>query len=119
MLLSFPVAEKEISEGARRRAEREGETAYGTSYPIRNCDELRRAIQSYGRAPKSERARLRRFIAKRRRELDCDKELPETWYAGKHNGSHVVIRSSSANLPHDDQPNYKMKARRRRRGDES
>lgn len=108
---------------ARERAERRGETAYGTSYPIRNCDELRRAIQSYGRAPASERARLRRFIARRRRELDCDTELPETWYAGSYGGTHVVVRSSHREKPEPDKPpSYKVRPdvpkRRKRRGNE-
>lgn len=115
------VAEKVISLRARRQAEREGDTAYGTSYPIRNCDELRRAIQAYGRAPKSERAKLRRFIARRRRELDCDQSMPESWYAGEHGGSHVVVRSKrQPAVKPDSQPTYRMKAdppRRRTRGD--
>lgn len=114
------VADKVISLRARKAAEREGDTAYGTSYPIRNCDELRRAIQAYGRAPKSERAKLRRFIARRRRELDCEQELPETWYAGEHGGSHVVVRSRrEPGVKPDSQPTYRMKPERprRKRGD--
>lgn len=74
------MAEKYISPEARREAEEEGETAYGTSYPIRNCDELRRAIQAYGRAPEDERAHLRRFIVRRKAGLGCPGvEIPETW----------------------------------------
>lgn len=74
------MAEQAISEEARRRAEAEGETGYGTSYPMRDCDEVRRAVEAYGRAPAEHRAQLRRRIAQRRMELGCDDvELPSTW----------------------------------------
>ena len=46
----------EISEAEREHLEAEGDTAYGTSYPVRNCEDLRNAIRAYGRAPASERA---------------------------------------------------------------
>ena len=71
----------DISTGERERLEAEGDTAYGTSYPIRNCADLRRAIQAYGRAPAEKRAGLRRFIARRRAELGCTNvALPEDWH---------------------------------------
>lgn len=116
------VAEKVISEHARQEAEAEGHTAYDHSFPIRNCDELHRAIQSYGRAPKSERARLRRFIARRRRELGCDKELPSTWYAGEHGRhGHVVVKSVKHKVEPDAEPSFRMKPdlpkRRKKSGD--
>lgn len=70
----------EISEEERRQAEEAGDTAYGTSYPIRNCEDLANAIQAYGRAPESERARLRQFIVRRKAELGCPGvEIPSTW----------------------------------------
>jgi hypothetical protein len=69
-----------VTEAERERAAAEGHTAYGTSYPIENCDQLRDAIQAYGRAPEAERAELRRFIVRRKIELGCDDvEIPETW----------------------------------------
>lgn len=70
----------EISLEERRELEKEGETAYGTSYPIRNCEDLHNAIQSYGRAPEDERAHLRRYIVRRKAELGCPEvDIPETW----------------------------------------
>ena len=69
-----------ISEGQREQAAAEGDTAYGTSFPIRNCSDLHNAIQAYGRAPAARRAELRRFIARRKLELGCpDVHLPEDW----------------------------------------
>ena len=70
----------EISESERERLEAKGETAYGTSYPIRNCKDLHNATQAYGRAPEHERARLRAFIIRRKHELGCDEPLPESWH---------------------------------------
>jgi hypothetical protein len=70
----------DISEEARQEAAAEGDTAYGESFPIRNCDDLSNAIQAYGRAPIERRAELRRFIVRRKAELGCpDVRLPESW----------------------------------------
>ena len=106
----------EIGTADRRRLEAEGDTAYGTSYPIRNCSDLRNAIKAYGRAPKSERAKLRRFIARRRRELGCTEPLPSDWHV-EHGGEHVVIRAAKS-PKHDSEPTYKVKPRGRKRDDE-
>lgn len=73
------MAEREFSTARRRKLEAEGETGYGESFPMPDCDAVRRAIQSYGRAPAEHRAQLRRKIAQRKIELGCDEELPETW----------------------------------------
>jgi hypothetical protein len=71
----------EVSEQERERLAREGDTAYGTSFPIRDCTDLHNAIQSYGRAPEHERATLRRFIVRRKAELGCPEvHLPEDWH---------------------------------------
>lgn len=70
----------DFSEAEREHLEAEGETAYGTSYPIRNCADLHNAVQAYGRAPVEKRAELRRFIVRRKAELGCsDVKLPEDW----------------------------------------
>lgn len=71
----------DISEGEREHLEAKGDTAYGTSFPVRNCEDLRNAIRAYGRAPAERRAELRRFIVRRRAELGCtDVALPEDWH---------------------------------------
>ena len=70
----------DISDAQREHAAAEGDTAYGTSYPVQNCDELRDAIRAYGRAPADKRAELRRFLVRRKAELGCpDVHLPEDW----------------------------------------
>lgn len=76
-----PMASKEWTEAERRRAQEKGDTAYGTSFPIEDCEDLKDAIQSYGRAPEHERARLRHFIVQRKAELGCPEvEIPENWH---------------------------------------
>lgn len=47
------------------------------SYPMPDCDAVRRAIHSYGRAPDSHRAPLAALIRKRNDQLSCGHELGE------------------------------------------
>lgn len=74
------MAEREFSEGERHEAAAEGHSLPDGSFPITDCDSLRRAIRSYGRAPDDHRAALRRLIVRRKAELGCPEvDLPETW----------------------------------------
>lgn len=71
----------EISQSERERLAAEGNTAYGTSYPVKNCVDLHNAIQAYGRAPEHERAALRRFLVREKARLGCpDVQIPEDWH---------------------------------------
>jgi len=45
-----------------------------------DCDAVKRARESYGRAPVGERSRLRKVIIRRHKELGCSEALPEEWY---------------------------------------
>lgn len=74
------MAERTFSDEERARLAAEGDALPDGSYPIPDCDALRRAIDSYGRET-GDRAALRRHIAKRKAELGCPGvELPETWH---------------------------------------
>ena len=74
------MAERTISTSERHRLAGEDATGYGESYPMQDCDEVRRAIAAYGRAPEERRAELRRSIVRRKIELGCDDvEIPATW----------------------------------------
>lgn len=68
-----------ISPRARKRLASEGKALPDGSYPIRNVDDLKNAIQSYGRSKKSERAKVRRHIIKRARGLGKSELIPEQW----------------------------------------
>ena len=61
----------------RRKLADRGKALPDGSFPIRNRDDLRDAIQSYGRAKDKDEAK--RWIEKRARELNAEKELPEDW----------------------------------------
>lgn len=73
------LAEKKIPAASRKKAAGKGQTAYGTSFPIRNVDELRRAIAAYGRAPEAKRATVKRFILSRAKALGAMNLVPESW----------------------------------------
>ena len=61
----------------RRKLAEEGKALPDGSFPIRNREDLQDAIQSYGRAKDKDEAK--RWIKKRARELNAEKELPEDW----------------------------------------
>jgi len=65
----------QISEQERADAAARGHALPDGSYPVRNCDEVRRAIDSYGRAPESHRAELAALIRRRNDELHCGHHL--------------------------------------------
>jgi hypothetical protein len=61
----------------RRSLAEHGKALPDGSFPIRNREDLKDAIQSYGRA--KDKAKAKRWIKKRARELNAEKELPEDW----------------------------------------
>lgn len=69
------MAEREFSEQERAELARRGHALPDGSYPMPDCDAVRRAIDSYGRAPESHRAQVRALIRKRNRELGCGHHL--------------------------------------------
>lgn len=64
----------------REKLAERGEAMKDGSFPIRNVEDLRNAIQSVGRAKDYDAAK--RWIMKRARELDAEDELPEDWTNG-------------------------------------
>lgn len=61
----------------RRKLADQGKALPDGSFPIRNREDLKDAIQSYGRA--NDKGKVKRWIKKRARELNAEKELPEDW----------------------------------------
>ena len=68
------MASREFSEQERAALARRGHALPDGSYPMPDCDAVRRAHQSYGRAPQSHRAAVRALANKRNRELGCGLE---------------------------------------------
>ena len=67
----------ELDTEQRRRLAERGEALPDGSFPIRNTEDLKDAIQSYGRA--NDKAEAKRWIKRRARELDAEDELPDDW----------------------------------------
>jgi hypothetical protein len=61
----------------RRKLADQGKALPDGSFPIRNREDLKDAIQSFGRA--KDRGEAKRWIKKRARELNAEEELPEDW----------------------------------------
>jgi hypothetical protein len=71
------MADREFSEAERQELAKKGHALPDGSYPQPDCDAVRRAIRSFGRAPQSHRAQLAALIRKRNDELRCGHELEE------------------------------------------
>lgn len=70
----------DYSEQARMEAARKGEALPDGSYPTRDCDELGKAVEAYGRETGS-KPKLRRYLIKRSVELGCTEKIPDNWEA--------------------------------------
>ena len=67
----------ELDTEERRKLADQGKALPDGSFPIRNREDLQDAIQSYGRA--KDKAKAKRWIKRRARELRAEKELPDDW----------------------------------------
>ena len=67
----------DLDTNERHKLAEEGKALPGGSFPIRNREDLKHAISSYGRAKDKDEAK--RWIKRRARELNAEKELPEDW----------------------------------------
>ncbi len=65
----------------REKAEGRGQAMPGGRFPIRNRDDLLKAIRAVGRAKGGEQGRtaVRRFIIKRARALGLTSLIPDSW----------------------------------------
>lgn len=68
-----------VTRRERKSLAQEGKALPDGSYPIRNEDDLKNAIQSYGRAKEGKRAAVRRHIIKRARQLKKQNLIPQEW----------------------------------------
>ena len=67
----------DLDTAERRKLADQGKALPDGSFPIRNREDLKDAIQSYGRA--NDKAEAKRWIKRRARELNAEKDLPEDW----------------------------------------
>jgi hypothetical protein len=79
-LTAAAVAElSKISEEERMELAEEGKALPDGAYPIRNVEDLKNAIQAYGRSKPSERRMVRKHIIKRARQLKQSDLIPDEW----------------------------------------
>jgi hypothetical protein len=69
----------DISPDVREKLAKQGKALPDGSFPIRNVDDLKNAIKSYGRANEEDRAKVRKHITKRARALGKSDMIPEEW----------------------------------------
>lgn len=76
-----PQQRRELAQ--RGQALPDAGTGSGGRFPIRNTRDLQKAIRAVGRARGGEqgRAKVRRFIIKRARQLGATNTVPESWNA--------------------------------------
>jgi hypothetical protein len=67
----------DLDTAERRKLAHEGKALPDGSFPIRNREDLKDAIQSFGRA--KDKSEAKRWIKRRAKELRAQKELPEDW----------------------------------------
>lgn len=72
----------EFTTKQREKLAEEKEAMPDGSYPIRNRDDLKNAIQAFGRSKNPEKTKA--WIKKRARELDAEDLIPESWKEVEH-----------------------------------
>lgn len=72
-----PVAERVFTEQERAELARKGHALPDGSYPMPDCDAVRRAHEAYPRAPESHKGSLSALLRKRNEELACGRDLGE------------------------------------------
>lgn len=82
-----------VSKKSREEAAEKGEALSDGSYPIRNVSDLKNAIQAYGRAKESDRAKVRRHIIKRARALGKADLIPDNWKTAQSEGITASLES--------------------------
>lgn len=73
------VAAAEFTQSQRERLAKKGHALPDGSFPIRNKQDLKNAVKSWGLAKKSNKAAAKKFIKLRAKQLDAMNELPTTW----------------------------------------
>ena len=79
-LIAAAIAEfAKFTEEERMALAKEGKAMPDGAYPIRNVEDLKNAIQAYGRAKASERRAVRKHIIKQARALKQPTLIPSQW----------------------------------------
>ena len=68
-----------ISREKRQKLAKEGKALPDGSFPISNVEDVKNAVQAYGRAKPGNKAAVRRHISKMARKFDRPDLIPENW----------------------------------------
>lgn len=100
------ILEMSISTAERKKAASEGKTISGTdSYPIRNEQDLKNAIQAFGRA--KDKAAAKRHIISRARSLGLTRLIPKQWKVDLANAVVESILDFARGMTKDGRPSFK------------
>jgi hypothetical protein len=98
-LIAAAVTElAKISEEERMALAEEGRAMPDGAYPIRNVEDLKNAIQAYGRAKASERREVRKHIIKQARKLKQEVLIPQQWKNADSAEAESIVASMRAKL---------------------
>jgi hypothetical protein len=73
------VSAAEFTQSQRERLAKKGHALKDGSFPIRNKSDLKNAIKTWGLAKKSNKAKAKKFIKLRAKQLDAMDEIPKNW----------------------------------------
>jgi hypothetical protein len=82
-----------FSDDDRQKLAKRGLALPDGSYPIRNDDDLRNAIQAYGRVKPENKVKLRKHIVKRARALNKAYLIPEGWANEASSSAEALVAS--------------------------
>lgn len=71
--------EAEFTQSQREKLAKKGHALTDGSFPIRNTQDLKNAVKSWGLAKKSNKAMAKKFIKLRAKQLGAMNEIPSTW----------------------------------------
>lgn len=104
------VAAGSLSTDARQKAASKGEAMPDGSFPIRNLDELGKAIKLWGQAKNPDAAK--RFIIKRAKELGATDQLPADWRASGAHAARAAVFADAGSFDRLDQRARQLAAAR-------
>ena len=99
-----PITAAAFSKKQRENLAKKGYAMPSGSYPIVTVSDLKNAVHAYGRAKESEKAAVRRHIAKRARALGHPELVPEDWEEAALNGNFNEFTSFADGADFDEFP---------------
>jgi hypothetical protein len=87
-----------VSRDERQKLASEGKALPDGSYPVSNVDDLKNAIQAYGRSKEADRAKVRRHIIKRANALKVRHMIPEDWKTASSSEAYSALSNMRSKI---------------------